>query len=222
MTLPADTYAWRPTRVQFMAKKNSLVATTLVQMRPATPTLAPSNTVLEQYSMLDTILPTNYAWQSFNFLTLDPLPSGGAVCLVLQHQVGCEVRHGPKHERISGTLEDHDNRRVVVVRQRQVPRLAALRQALSLERHAVAQQQLSDVRRSGDADHVDLAHAANVGGLPQPSGTAFRQMGIEVRSESDDGRRQRRRSRRLGRERRRCVQSGVRSSTASGKPAALN
>lgn len=86
MTLPADTYAWRPTSVKVMAKKNTNGGNTRVQMRSPTVTLGPAATILEQYQLIDSAMTTSYAWQTFNFSTLSPLPSGGAICLVLQHQ----------------------------------------------------------------------------------------------------------------------------------------
>lgn len=88
MTLPAGTYAWRPTRVQFAAKKNSTPGVTLVQMRPVSNTLAPTSTVLEQYTLNDTAMTTSYAWQSFNLTSLSAMASGASIALVLQHSGG--------------------------------------------------------------------------------------------------------------------------------------
>ena len=88
MTLPAGAYAWRPTRVEFMAKKNSLTGASAVQMRPATANLAPADSILEQYPLLSLLLPSSYDWQSIGFYSLEPLPPGGALCLTLQHVLG--------------------------------------------------------------------------------------------------------------------------------------
>lgn len=88
LTLPAGVYAWRPTRVQFMARRNSVPGTSLVQMRPATVNLIPSNTILEQYTLRDSMMTGTYAYQSFNFNRIDPISSGGAICLTVVGQTG--------------------------------------------------------------------------------------------------------------------------------------
>jgi hypothetical protein len=88
MTLPANAYAWRPTRVQFMAKKSSSPAITQVQMRTASTSLTPTTTVLEQYTLADTALTNSQVFQSFNFTTLTPISPGGGICLVLARQSG--------------------------------------------------------------------------------------------------------------------------------------
>lgn len=88
MTLPANAYAWRPTRVQFMAKKSSSPAVTQVQMRTANGNLTPTSTILEQYTLADTALSTAYAFQSVSFNALSPISAGGGICLVLARQSG--------------------------------------------------------------------------------------------------------------------------------------
>jgi prepilin-type N-terminal cleavage/methylation domain-containing protein len=88
MTLPAGSYAWRPTRVEFFAKKNSAPGMTSVQMRPVTATLAPASNILGANLMMDSTLTTSYAWQSYSFPHLEPISSGGGICLVLQHTLG--------------------------------------------------------------------------------------------------------------------------------------
>ena len=90
MTLPADVYAWRPTRVQIMAKRNSNPGVTFVQMRPATATLAPSSTVIEHNTLTNSAMAAAYAWKSFSFTKVDPMASGGAICLVFQNQTGAK------------------------------------------------------------------------------------------------------------------------------------
>jgi hypothetical protein len=57
-------------------------------MRPVTATLAPASTILGANLMMDTTLTTSYAWQSFSFPLLEPISSGGGICLVLQHTLG--------------------------------------------------------------------------------------------------------------------------------------
>ena len=88
LTLPAYSYAWRPTRVDFAAKRNSVPATTSVRLRPATGSLSPGNSVLQQTTLTDASLALGYAWKSFNFTGIDPIPSGGAICLTLLDQIG--------------------------------------------------------------------------------------------------------------------------------------
>ena len=88
LMLPANSYAWRATRVELMAKRNSVPGVTNVQLRPATGSLTAGNSVLQQSVLTDTSLSSSYAWQSFSFAGIAPVPSGGAICLTLQHQTG--------------------------------------------------------------------------------------------------------------------------------------
>ncbi len=88
MTLPAGATAWRPTRVQFMGKSGSLLSTTRVQIRSATALSQPTSTILQESTLIQTGLSSSYGWRSFTFSNLDPIGPGGAVCLVLQHQLG--------------------------------------------------------------------------------------------------------------------------------------
>ncbi|WP_146596111.1 hypothetical protein [Novipirellula galeiformis] len=85
MTLPAGAYAWRPTRVEFRAKRTSLFSRTTVQMRPATINLTPQSTVIEQHSLYNLLLPSYYSWPSFDFSDIQPIASDGSICLVLEH-----------------------------------------------------------------------------------------------------------------------------------------
>lgn len=91
LTLPAGAYRWRPTRVEFMARKSSSPAVSLAQMRYATANMTPSDTVLEQAHLADTTLADSYAWVSVPFPTLDPIPSGGAICFVVRHALGLKT-----------------------------------------------------------------------------------------------------------------------------------
>lgn len=86
--LPGNAYAWRPTRVSFLAKRGDLVATTGVQTRAALPNLSPASTSSNTWLVTGLLLPTSYDWQSFSFSNVDALPAGGAICLVVQNQVG--------------------------------------------------------------------------------------------------------------------------------------
>lgn len=90
VTLPPGAVSWRPTRVQFMSKKASLLGTTLVQLRPATSTFAPSSTILEQFSLLESLLGVSYSWQSFDLTQVGGLPSDASLALVLQRTAGAK------------------------------------------------------------------------------------------------------------------------------------
>ncbi len=87
-TLPAKSYAWRPTRVQLLARRNAVPGSTNIQLRAATAALTPANTSIQQFSMTDSSLLPAYEWKSFSYSDLDPLASGGAICLVLQNASG--------------------------------------------------------------------------------------------------------------------------------------
>lgn len=121
-TLPAGSYAWRPTRVRFAARQDSIPGFSLVQMRPATATLTPTSQILEQYWLTDSSMTSFYTWQSFSFSSLDPLPSGGAICLVLQRVFGSKsavllsTNAYPGLERSSnnGSSWSYDNRKAIV------------------------------------------------------------------------------------------------------------
>jgi len=88
LTLPANAYAWRPTRVQFMARRSSVPAVTQVQMRPAYSNLTPKNTVLEEYTLTNSQLSNSYDWVSVDFTQLQPLGSADGICLVLERTSG--------------------------------------------------------------------------------------------------------------------------------------
>lgn len=88
LTLPANAYAWRPTRVQFMARRSSTPAVTQVQMRTANANLTPTATVLEEYTLSDTALGSSYNWESYSFTQLEPIASGGGICLILKRTSG--------------------------------------------------------------------------------------------------------------------------------------
>ena len=124
MTLPANSYAWRPTRLQIMAKKNSVPGTTSVQLRPATANLTPSSTVFEQYSLIDSTMTSSYAWQSLNYNSLAPISSGGSIALALQQQTGtnsgtfqqCDAFPGLLKTTSSGVSWTYDSGKCLVSR----------------------------------------------------------------------------------------------------------
>ena len=97
MNLPANTMGWRPTRIRFMAKKNSSSGITKVQLRPADASFKPTGTVLQELSMDASILPTWYTWIEGS-LTLDRKRSSDPVCLVFKYFSGV----------IPATLESND------------------------------------------------------------------------------------------------------------------
>jgi len=87
-TLPAGATAWRPTRVKFMARKNSVPGVTLMQLRPVDVNLKPTATVLVQNTLSDSSLGATYAWYEFAFGQADRIAPTGAIALVLQWQSG--------------------------------------------------------------------------------------------------------------------------------------
>ena len=84
-TLPADAASWSVTRVLFRAKYgDGTTGETLVQLRPADVSSLPTDTILEQYSMYESALPSSYAWQEFSFSNVNGIPPSQGLCLVLQ------------------------------------------------------------------------------------------------------------------------------------------
>ncbi|MFG0261813.1 MAG: hypothetical protein ACF788_05425, partial [Novipirellula sp. JB048] len=108
MTLPAGAYAWRPTRVEFRAKRTTLFGSTRVQMRPATIQLTPQETVIEQDILHNLLLPSEYTWCSFDFSNLPPIISGGATCLVLEHNASSRSLTVQSTSAASGMLKTDD------------------------------------------------------------------------------------------------------------------
>lgn len=88
VTLPAGAICWTPTRVQFMAKKNSVPGQTFVEMRSVSNTGAPTNTILEQFTLSDTAMTTSFAWKSFNLSQVGAMASNASVALVLERSQG--------------------------------------------------------------------------------------------------------------------------------------
>jgi len=105
VTLPAGAIAWRPTPVQFMAKKNSIPGQTYVQIRPVTSSLSPSSTVLEQYTLNDLTLLTAFTWQSFNITQASAMASGASIALVLQHSQGTKALTAQSDSSYPGLLK---------------------------------------------------------------------------------------------------------------------
>jgi hypothetical protein len=87
MNLPANTMGWRPTRIRFVVRKNSLSGVTKVQVRPADASFKPTGTVLQELTMDASILPLWYIWVEGS-LTLDRKRSTDPVCLVLKYSSG--------------------------------------------------------------------------------------------------------------------------------------
>lgn len=85
-TLPGDAVSWKVTRVLVKARSHGPTdGQTLIQLRPPQPgDVLPSNTVLEQVSMMESSLPSFYVWRTFNFSTVQGLTPGEGLCLVLQ------------------------------------------------------------------------------------------------------------------------------------------
>ncbi len=84
--LPVEVVAWSVTRVLFVAAPSGdNTGQTLVQLRSATGTGLPTDTVLEQKTMYESDLsPFNLTWQTFNFSNVRDLALGEGLCLVLK------------------------------------------------------------------------------------------------------------------------------------------
>ncbi|MGN6545527.1 MAG: hypothetical protein ACTHK7_10805 [Aureliella sp.] len=102
LTLPAGAVSWRPTRVQFMAKKNSVPGTTSVELQTVSNLLTPSGTVVEQYTLADTAMTTGYAWQSFNITKIGSQTSGSSFALVLRRTGGSKSLTAQSTNAIAG------------------------------------------------------------------------------------------------------------------------
>jgi prepilin-type N-terminal cleavage/methylation domain-containing protein len=87
MSLPANTMGWRPTRIRFVARKNSSSGVTKVQLRPADASFKPTSTVLQELTMDAIILPISYVWVE-GALTQDRRRSADPVCLVFKYFSG--------------------------------------------------------------------------------------------------------------------------------------
>jgi type II secretory pathway pseudopilin PulG len=87
MSLPANTMGWRPTRIRFIARKNSSSGATKVQLRPADASFKPTGAVLQELTMDASILPPWYVWVEGSF-TLDRRRSADPVCLVFKYFSG--------------------------------------------------------------------------------------------------------------------------------------
>jgi type II secretory pathway pseudopilin PulG len=87
MSLPANTMGWRPTRIRFMARKNSLSGVTKVQLRPANASFKPTSAVLQELTMDAIILPTWYVWVE-GALAQDRRRSADPVCLAFKYFSG--------------------------------------------------------------------------------------------------------------------------------------
>lgn len=83
--LPADAVSWSVTRVLFEAKVHGgNKGESLVQLRPALAGNRPDTTVLEQSSMIESNLASNYLWQQFMFSSVRDRAPGEGLCLVLK------------------------------------------------------------------------------------------------------------------------------------------
>ncbi|EMI22062.1 hypothetical protein RMSM_01009 [Rhodopirellula maiorica SM1] len=125
LTLPAGAYAWRPTRVQVVARKASFsffYRTIRAQMLDATINLTPNGSSYEQNTMY--VLLSDYAWYQAEFDKLDPHASGSALCLVLdrnQSNSGVDLRStraasGLLKSGNGGTTWSYDNGKSLVSR----------------------------------------------------------------------------------------------------------
>ena len=124
MTLPAGSYAWRPTRVDFAAREASVPGLSFVEMRPAASNLTPTNEVLTQDWLSQSSLTSSYTWQSYSFPQLDRIPSGGAICMVIERFFGTRsatllstnAHPGLQRSSDNGASWNYDNSRGIVSR----------------------------------------------------------------------------------------------------------
>lgn len=97
---PAEVTAWKPTRVRLLARRSSVPAITLVQMRTADANLIPTTNILEQEMLFDSMLGLNYGWVEINFDTLEPIAPDGSICLVLRQLFGfrsCTIQNNEQY-----------------------------------------------------------------------------------------------------------------------------
>jgi hypothetical protein len=104
-TPPTGAYAWRPTRLELMLKRESAFALTRLQIQPATINLTPAATVDEQFLLLGTLLPSNYAWIPFSLQQGMPMNPGDAFCLVLKHEFGSKSLSAQRASHAPGSLQ---------------------------------------------------------------------------------------------------------------------
>jgi hypothetical protein len=87
-SLGSGVWAWRPSILRFMAMKNSVPGTTLVQIRPSSANMTPTGAVIEQKTLTDGMLNSYLSWQQFSLTQQNPIVPGGAICLALVNQTG--------------------------------------------------------------------------------------------------------------------------------------
>jgi hypothetical protein len=88
-SLPADATGWRVTRVQFHGRIEGLAnANTLLQLRPANTDREPTDKVLEEVVLPESMLGDIAKWQDVEFSDVSGLPPGAGLCLVLKYGGG--------------------------------------------------------------------------------------------------------------------------------------
>lgn len=88
-SLPADATSWRVTRVQFRGRIEGLAnANTLVQLRPADTDRKPTDQVLEEVIVPESMLGDFATWQDVEFHNVPGLAPGAGLCLVLKYGGG--------------------------------------------------------------------------------------------------------------------------------------
>ncbi|MBI1338256.1 MAG: prepilin-type N-terminal cleavage/methylation domain-containing protein [Phycisphaera sp.] len=84
-TISASAMTWRPTKVRFQAKALLIASPIAVQLRTATTTLSPSNTVLDEQTLLGSVLSLlSYGWQQATFNTVPALTPDTPLTIVWQ------------------------------------------------------------------------------------------------------------------------------------------
>lgn len=84
-TLPANATAWSITRVKFQARAhNSSAGQTNVQLRTTDSSKLPASTVIQQVTLLESSLTSNYAWTQVNFSGVTGLAPGQTLAFVFK------------------------------------------------------------------------------------------------------------------------------------------
>lgn len=85
-SLPADATGWRVTRAKIKVKKEGAAnGEASIQLRPAAADGTPTETVLEEVALLESLLTDSFQWKEFSYHDVSGLPAGDGLCLVVKH-----------------------------------------------------------------------------------------------------------------------------------------
>lgn len=95
-SLPANAVSWRVTRMWLrVRKKSSSDGETRIQLRPAMAGV-PSTSVIDEATLLENTLTSNYVWREFNFANAGGLGPNATLCIVLKwisNSESCETEY---------------------------------------------------------------------------------------------------------------------------------